>query len=36
MAVRKYDATEVGADPNDLKAEPAKELDYNTSTIGKL
>ena len=36
MAVRKYEATEVEAEPNDLKAEPAKELDYNTSTIGKL
>ena len=36
MAVRKYDAAEVEAEPNDLKAEPAKELDYNTSTIGKL
>jgi hypothetical protein len=36
MAVRKYDATEVEAEPEELKAEPAKELDYNTSTIGKL
>ena len=36
MAVRKYDAAETEAEPNDLKAEPAKELNYNTSTIGKL